>query len=210
MATFQDKVQMEERTLPEFPKLIFLDTNIVQNLQSFGELIYNNSLTVEMNSKISVRGSRFSEDIYALADFMALGNHAGWPIAISSRTLDELGATSRPDKRVVLINWGEELAYFFASNFDESFDLKAGSSYSDTTRFTFIQRRCLSELLGALPQESDRQLIIDAREYGCDIFVTMDYKTVWRYKSIVSRLGLKVMRPVELLDYVRPWAGLLR
>ena len=163
-----------------------------------------------MDSKISASGFRFAKDIYALADFMALGHRAGWPIAVSSRTLEELEATSGRDKRLPLTSWGKELAYYFTSYFDDSRHVKEGLSYSEITHFTFIQRRYLSTMLNLLPQESDRQLIIDAMECGCDIFLTMDYKTVWRYRDDVSLLGLKVMRPVELLAYIRPWAGLLR
>lgn len=210
MTTYTDTAYKEDHALPRFPRLIFLDTNIVQNLQSFGEIIYDNHLTRKMDSKMSASGFRFAKDIHALADFMALGHRAGWPIAVSSRTLEELEATSRRDKRLALASWGKELAYYFTSYFDDSRDVTEGLSYSEITHFTFIQRRYLSTMLNVLPQESDRQLIVDALECGCDIFLTMDYKTVWRYRDDVSRLGLKVMRPAELLEYIRPWAGLLR
>ena len=39
--------------LPEFPKLFFLDTNVVQNLLSFGDFIYDNSLSPEASRRIS-------------------------------------------------------------------------------------------------------------------------------------------------------------
>ena len=65
-------------------------------------------------------------------------------------------------------------------------------------------------LLKALPQERDRRLFIDALELGCDIFLTMDYRTIWRRRGKVKEFGIKIMRPVELFEYVRPWAGLLR
>ena len=210
MTTYPDKTYKQDCTLPKFPRLIFLDTNIVQNLHSFGEFIYENSLSPKMNSKISAAGSRFTEDIIALADFMALGHRAGWPIAVSSGTLGELEATPRPDKRFALTSWGEELTDYFISNSDESQDVIEESIYSESSHFTFIQRSRLSDMLETLPQEADRQLIIDALECGCDIFLTMDYKTVWNYRHEVNRFGLQVMRPVELLEHIRPWAGLLR
>ena len=210
MTTYSDKTYKQDRTLPEFPRLIFFDTNIVQNLYEFRELIYENSLSSKMNSKILAKGSRFTEDIMALADLMALGHRAGWPIAVSSRTLGELGATPRLVKRFALTNWGEKLADYFISNSDESQDVIEESIYSESSHFTFIQRSRLSDMLETLPQEADRQLIIDALECGCDFFLTMDYKTVWNYRHEVNRFGLQVMRPVELLEHVRPWAGLLR
>ena len=68
----------------------------------------------------------------------------------------------------------------------------------------------MSDLLKALPQEKDQRLFIDALELGCDIFLTMDYRTIWRRRGKVKEVGLKVMRPVELVERVRPWTGLLR
>ena len=72
--------------LPDLPKLIFLDTNIVQNLHSFGEFIYDRVSTPDLEKKLSTLGPRVTADIYALADFMAL--QAGWD---SVRPLDHVG-----------------------------------------------------------------------------------------------------------------------
>ena len=198
-------VDQERTSLPQFPKLIFLDTNIVQNLHSFRELIYDHFLSDEMEKKIVTGGQRFSDDIFALEHFMALGQRVGWPIAVSANTLYELEASNRP----ALISWGGELAQFFYYGSVESDKEVLGNSYSELNHLTAIQRLRLAELLDDLPQESDRQLVIDAREYGCDFFVTMDYKTIWHHRQCVAPLGVNIVRPVELLEYIRPWAGLL-
>ena len=204
-----DKDRNQYDKLPKFPKLIFLDTNIVQNLHSFGELVYDNHFSPEIESKLTGKGSRFADDIRALADFMALGIRVGWPVAVSSGTLKELDATPQGTKRYALTTWGNELATYVASNFDHTHSGEEGPGYSEISHFTFIQRRRLSDFLKVMPQEEDRQLIIDAVECGCDIFLTMDYKTIWQHRNTIRRLGLEVMRPTELLDYVRPWAGLI-
>lgn len=204
-----DEAWTRDHRFPELPKLIFFDTNIVQNLHSFGEFIYDNALDPKTDSRISALGSRFREDIFALADFMALGRRGGWPIAVSPGILGELRAIPQPDKRHNLTAWAGEIAHYFLQN-HESRD-SAGESYCDELeRFTLPQRRWLSDLLDVLPQESDRQLIIDAIEYGCDVFLTMDYKTIWRFRDTIDRFGLRVMRPVELLEHIRPWISLLR
>ena len=192
--------------LPTFPKLIFFDTNIVQNLHSFGELIYDHFLSEPIGRRIATRGQRFSDDIFALKDFMALGQRAGWPIALSENTLNEVEAGNSLARNL----WAGELAEYFYQNRSESETEDQGNSYSEINHFTFIQRTRLSEMLEDLPQESDRQLVVDAAEHGCDIFLTMDYKTIWRHKECVERLGIRVMRPVELLEHIRPWDGLLR
>ena len=63
--------------LPDLPKLIFLDTNVVQNLHSFGEFIFDRVNTPDLEKKLSTLGPRFTADIYALADFMALNQSQG-------------------------------------------------------------------------------------------------------------------------------------
>ena len=195
--------------LPDLPKLIFLDTNIVQNLHSFGEFIFDRVSTPDLEKKLSTLAPRVTDDIYALADFMALGVRSGWPLAVSPGTQREFRAIQDPNKRDALIAWEQRLADYFAENFDQSRGETEGSSYSEMTHFTSLQRSRMADLLKAFPDRQDQQLFIDAVERGCDVFLTMDYKTIWQHRDKVKQFGLHVMRPVELLEYIRPWAGLL-
>ena len=195
--------------LPDLPKLIFLDTNIVHNLHSFGEFIFDRVSTPDLEKKLSTLGPRITADIYALADFMALGVRAGWPLAVSPGTQREFRAIQDPNKRDALTAWEQRLADYFAGNFDQSQGEIEGSSSSEMTHFTSIQRSRMADLLKAFPDKQDQQLFIDAVERGCDVFLTMDYKTIWQHRDKVKQFRLHVMRPVELLEYVRPWAGLL-
>jgi len=204
-----DAAFARDHGFPEIPILIFLDTNVVQNLYSFGEFVHESVLDPMADSRMSALGPWFRDDIFALADFMALGRRFGWPIAVSPGTLGELRAIKRPGKRIALTGWTSELAHYFLQNL-ESRDSAEESCCNEVERFTLPQRCWLSDLLEILPQESDRQLIIDALEYGCDVFLTMDYRTIWRYRDEVDRFGLRVMRPVELLEIIDPRAGLLR
>ena len=195
--------------LPDLPKLIFLDTNIVQNLHSFGEFIFDRVSTPDLGKKLSTLGPRVTADIYALADFMALGVRTGWPLAVSPGTQKEFRAIQNPNKRDALTTWEQRLADYFTENFDQSRGETEGSNYSEATRFTSLQRSRMADLLKAFPDKQDQQLFIDAVELGCDVFLTMDYKTIWQHRDKVKQFRLHVMRPVELLEYVRPWAGLL-
>ena len=195
--------------LPDLPKLIFLDANIVQNLHSFGEFIFDRVSTPDLEKKLSTLGPRITADIYALADFMALGVRAGWPLAVSPGTQREFRAIQDPNKRDALTAWEQRLADYFAGNFDQSQGEIEGSNSSQMTHFTSIQRSRMADLLKAFPDKQDQQLFIDAVERGCDVFLTMDYKTIWQHRDKVKQFRLHVMRPVELLEYVRPWAGLL-
>ena len=194
---------------PKFPKLIFLDTNIVQNLQTYWDYVFEGSVSPDIESKLKSRGERFTDDILALLYFMRLGQRYGWPLAVSPNTLLELGATPRQNKRTDLITWGNSWAEYFATHFDDSQEEPKESSYADLRHFTHIQRALLSNMLANLPQEDDRQLIVDALERGCDIFLTMDYKSIWVHREAIEPLGLSVMTPSELIDHIGPWIGLL-
>ena len=63
-----------------------------------------------------------------------------------------------------------------------------------------MQRNQLYEYLNVLPDETDRVLVVDALELGCNVFLTMDYRTIWKHREAVRRLGINVMRPVEFLQ----------
>ena len=208
--THQSREDDDQATgLPDLPKLIFLDTNIVQNLHSFGEFIFDRVSTPDLEKKLSTLCPRVTADIYALADFMALGVRTGWPLAVSPGTQKEFRAIQNPNKRDALTTWEQRLADYFTENFDQSRGETEGSSYSEATRFTSLQRSRMADLLKAFPDKQDQQLFIDAVELGCDVFLTMDYKTIWQHRDKVKQFRLHVMRPGELLEYVRPWAGLL-
>ena len=210
MTTVLEKGCKTDVGLPKLPRLIFLDTNIVQNLWNFGEFILDNSLEVEMEPKLSAKGKRFAEDICALAEFMALGLRAGWPIAVSHGTLGEFEATPQLVRRFQLTTWCKDLAYYFVSNIHESQDANEEPGYFEFGYFTVNQRQKLSDLLKFLPHENDRQLIIDALECGSDTFLTMDYSSVWRHRNSLRKwTGVMVMTPAELLDHIGPWIGLL-
>ena len=93
--------------------------------------------------------------------------------------------------------WGE-LAEYFDDHYKEWPSTGSGSSYSEITHFTFIQRNQLYEYLNVLPDENDRVLVVDALELGCNVFLTMDYRTIWTHREAVRKLGIHVMRPVEV------------
>ena len=57
--TNQSREDADQATgLPDLPKLIFLDTNIVQNLHSFGEFIFDRVSTPDLEKKLSTLGPR--------------------------------------------------------------------------------------------------------------------------------------------------------
>ena len=178
--------------------LTFLDTNVVQNLHTFGEFIYGGNFSPQDEEKLS--NPRIREDIFALRHLATMGRRFGWPLAVSLTTMVEFGAIMDPDKRRSRVSWWGELAEYFDDHYKEWPSPESGSSYSEITHFTFMQRNQLYEYLNVLPDETDRVLVVDALELGCNVFLTMDYRTIWKHREAVRRLGINVMRPVEFLQ----------
>lgn len=98
---------------PPRPKLIFLDTNVVQNLLTFGEYIYDNYLSPANEQKLLRLDKLTVEDVEALAYVMQLGRRHGWPLALSERTLAELSRTVNEEKRAKLTGWGLRIMEYF-------------------------------------------------------------------------------------------------
>ena len=210
MTNTSDTLSAHGGRIPGFPQSIFLDTNVVQNLLSFGDVIYENAVLAESDNRLSGKGPRIRADVLALAELMALGRRGGLPIVISSNVCDELAATSNLAKRERLVFWGTELAFYTSGQLEA---LAEGSKVPrpvDIGGISARQRCFMAKLMSALTDESDRQLMIDALVLRCEVFLTMDYKTIWRVRDDIKRFGIRILRPVELLDEIRPWAGLLR
>lgn len=200
MVNSPDTPDAGARRRPGPPRLIFLDTNVVQNLASFGELIDDKHLSPESREKLNRLGPRVADDIHALAELMDLGRRRGLPMIISSRTCHELAATPNSAKRTRLEFYGAEWLQYSSGLLETLVDEPEAQRPVDTDVLTARQRRYMAELLAVLVDEGDRQLMIDALLLRCDVFLTMDYKSIWRVRDDVKRFGIRILRPVELLD----------
>jgi len=194
-------------SLPPLPKLVFFDTNVVQNLWSFGEFIYDNYLSPEAAARLQTLGQRAADDVKALAVLMQLGRRGGWPMAISQRTLSELDSIPEPNKHHYLVAWGCEIAEYF----EENLRFRDGADPPEKcTNWHRVAELYKTRRLEFLPHEKDRLLLLDAIALGCDVFLTMDYRSIWKLRTQVAELGISVMRPIELLRHIEPWVDLLR
>jgi hypothetical protein len=58
--------------------------------------------------------------------------------------------------------------------------------------------------------EGDRALLKDALALECDTFLTMETKLPKNAAHIEKTLGLRVLTPIEMWNYIQPWAALFR
>jgi len=56
----------------------------------------------------------------------------------------------------------------------------------------------------------DRLLLIQYKMGNCDAFLTLDCDTIWRHREWLLAEGIKVLRPSEFWEILKPWAGLWR
>ena len=188
---------MSLNKLPSFPNRIFLDTNVVQFMNTFSEYIFDNYFDKDR----PYLGKNLMRDIESLRFFIQLGHRNSWPLVVSRNSLSELLQTPEPNRRASLSQWAAELrGYFLETN-----------PYEKESYFSHSQRQQLDHLLNFVPQEGDRKLLMDAKEFDCDFFLTVDYKTIIRYKTQIHKLlGLNVMSPTDMINYLKPWIGFLR
>ncbi len=181
---------------PDGTRLSFLDTNVVQNLHTFGEFVFDGFLSPEYEARLSAKCSCakarpcIRQDVYALRELAILGSSGAWPLAVSASVATELEKEPDPNKSSKRLAWYRESAEYFNANCAERNEL---------IRFTELQRAWVYEYLAVLPDEEDRILIVDALELGCGVFLTMDYRTVLSHRGLVGKLGIRVMRPCEYL-----------
>ena len=183
-------------------RLTLLDTNVVQNLYSFGEYIYDGYLSPYKLRQMETRGKRFSEDIDALAQWMQLARRNGWPIAVSPRAFHEFARIPSGSKRIRLLRWAAELE-------DYGSQLKAAYAPHSDNADPYQGFPVSAQTFSFLPDYGDSVLIAEAVRLGCEDFLTMDYRTIHEHRDRIRLAGIEVLRPVELMDALRPWTGLL-
>ena len=187
--------------LEELSRLVFLDTNVVQHLESFGEYFYDGYLSPRAERQILSRGNRFIDDIEALAFWIQLTRRGGWPIAVSQRTFLEFSAIPNGAKRSRLLQWAGEL---------DGYSSTFASSYVESEDEPYFGVRVSPESVSFLPDYGDAVLVSEAIELGCSDFLTMDYKSILPYRDRIRNMGLEVLRPVEFMERLKPYVGLLR
>jgi hypothetical protein len=168
---------------------IFLDTNVIQALATFGEYVYDGNLAPELNRKLFQLGKRYRADVDALAELVPLLQRNGWPIVVSPVTLLEHRDYDRLD-------WDLALFDYFLSTATAR-QLRVLDVRMDSAQTALALDRQAPSDLDFLPDANDRALIDDAITFGCHWFLTLDYRTIWRFRNRIAHLGLVVVTPTE-------------
>ncbi|TWB26701.1 hypothetical protein [Nitrospirillum viridazoti] len=174
------------------PKRVFLDTNVINVLVKYCEVIFDHSpIPQEVDATLAV-------DIEALMHVFYVGARADWDILGSRKTLDELSLTRDCSLRAELLEYAFGIVN---QNLDD-----------DDHRYAADFGRKLIEapFVAALPDKADRELIGNAIGFGCDVFCTCDRATIVKKRDRLRQVPLRILTPEEWWAHVKPWAALWR
>lgn len=169
---------------------LFLDTNIMNKIVEFGEYIFDGFLADEALERYEARSSRDQKDIDALCFICRVLQYGSVQARISNNSLQELNKTEDENWNR-LMNYGAEL-FEYADSMETDDEVQYwNTSHRDNDFMNAFSRT---------RRKGDRDLLIDAMASGCDVFLTMDRKSLLRRRNRLGLHGIKLMSPVELAD----------
>ena len=178
------------------PGRIFLDTNVVNFSLDWREAIFDGA---EIPEHI---GERDRRDVQAMRGLFLSGRRAGWQLAISPKTYEEIMQTSDLDRRASLERWFSELWLYWREFFMQD-------GLHDRDAESLANRLGHSQFLAAFSDPPDRKLICHAIAYVCDAFCTRDWRSILRHRNELNGLApLRLLTPSEWWEMVRPYAAL--
>jgi hypothetical protein len=181
-------------SIEELPHRLFLDSSMLQRLESYGEFIYDGGSIDETDRIWSIPGG--VDDIEALRCIMFVGQRACFELVVSNNSFREVEESGR----VSYLMWAYEILGYWQ-------DLLR--NYSDhgiapfSGRGAELARKLESSKFGYL-SDKDRLLIRDAVMLECHAFLTMDNKLARDTAHIEKELGLKVLSPTGYWKVLQP------
>ena len=185
---------MRRRMAKPPPHRVFLDTNVVNMILDYGEMIHD---CVEVPADFK---GRLHSDIEALRGIFFTGQRAFWELAVSPLTYREVIRTKDATHQQRLTSWFFEIWEYWREFLHSASDLPSFSE-AEEERLGLIS----SGILEVLPDLNDRVLICDAVVYRCDAFCTRDWSTVLRHREQLGGLSLRIVTPTEWWELIRSW-----
>lgn len=170
------------------PIRIFLDTNVINLLVKQSAYIFElEGLGQDLPGFMGLQTE-------ALMHLFQLGSPPGWTLVASAKSMMEISDTPNARLRNMLRAYVAEIV----------------EDLGDRAIFAaeFGQRLAGSDILSALPDVSDRELLGNAIAMECDVFCTCDKKTIISKRSKAGALPTRILTPAEWWAHVKPWAGL--
>ncbi len=168
----------------------FLDTNIVWCADWLGPYIFDDDEDVLDSPEFNRASQRQQREWLALAEIFRWAEHVNPVFVISKSVVNEL----RPDRRPFGWNLHEW------STLNDHYSREVPPTDADHGLLAALPHHPLTSVL---PDSADRRLLAEAVFHGCDSFLTMDLRTIWRHRRVIrNRLGIRVLTPSRMFEAV--------
>lgn len=174
------------------PRRIFLDSCTLQNIQTYGENIFDN-IEVPINDKNA-------RNVEALRNIFFVNQRANFEFALSDNSIKEV--LDKGDKSY--LQWAFDVLDHWMCCIEE---YEKGEAFS--RKGEMLLKQLNSKQFGYL-SEKDKALIFDAVLLECDTFLTMDLKlcTPKNSEHIWKMLKIRILQPYEYWEILKPFARL--
>jgi hypothetical protein len=188
------------------PGRLLIDTCILNLLQDEGEYIFEGVVPDDYV------GDDIPLDWSALRSIFKVNERASFQFLVSPITFAELANEKDMLMSQRRLLWVLDILDVWLVMLEETGDR---ISEGGTVRHRFKLPPELQELERRLLAMSDfrrdpldRLLLIQYKMGNCDAFLTLDCNTIWRHREWLSAQGIRVLRPSEFWDILKPWAAL--
>lgn len=196
-------------TIKQFENLpgrVFLDTNVLQYLQDFGEYIFDNYNEHDEEEcfvcgKTTItKDDRLYGEIEALVQIFGINVRTPFEIAVSDNTFLEV--SGKRDSR--FNQWFYDVLDHWQLIMSEYQD----SPFSAESQAMYEKAKTDTSLLGSF-SEKDQKIVLDAIKYDCDAILTTDFaKEKNKQRWVWDTYKLAIVTPSEFVKMIKPFVAL--
>jgi len=188
------------------PGRLLLDTCVLNRLFDEGGYIWEGEIDPGV-SEVDL-----DPDLRALRAIFTVNERASFQFVISPLTVAEVANTQDFLDRDQRVRWVMDVLDHWLILLDDIGDrVKEGG----TVRHRFKLSPDLQQFeagLMTMPDfrrdPLDRLLLVQYRMGNCDAFLATDRDTIWCHREWLAARGVRVLRPAEFWETIKPWAAL--
>lgn len=200
---------MTTNPLREFmlvPTRLLLDTCVLNCLYDYNAYVFDGMIPEDMTAE------DIDDNVKALRAVVDVHRRANFQFLVSPLTVAEVANIQSVGALHPLLAWVLEMLEHWLILLDYSEDrVSQGGSVRHRFKLTPELQDFEAKLMGIgdfRRDPFDRLLLVQYRMGNCHAFLTTDEDTIWRHREQLASLDVRVLRPVEYWELLRPWAPL--